>query len=188
VIGWHAACAKRQEGDGPLTASAHEAATKHLPAFITAPGQTDHLLVVVVVFLVVAVLIIGNLFLTLHSLPERMAHKGQKLQFEIVAVLCLLSLFTHNHAFWVAGLLLAFIDLPDFAKPLNRIAGSVEKLAGIEPEPVDVTDDAPLHPAKGEHAKAQPAAVHPVEPQPVKPQAVMTPPMPQPGTAAAQKA
>jgi hypothetical protein len=32
----------------------------------------------------------------LHSLPEQMAHKSQKLQFEIVAVLGLLALFTHN--------------------------------------------------------------------------------------------
>jgi len=32
-------------------------------------------------------------------MPERMAHKSQKLQFEIVAVLGLLALFTHNHLF-----------------------------------------------------------------------------------------
>ena len=43
-----------------------------------------------------------------------MAHKSQKLQFEIVAVLGLISLFTHMHIFWIAGLLLALIDLPDF--------------------------------------------------------------------------
>ena len=43
-----------------------------------------------------------------------MAHKSQKLQFEIVAVLGLLALFTHIHLFWIAGLLLALVDLPDF--------------------------------------------------------------------------
>ena len=64
-----------------------------------------------------------------------MAHKSQKLQFEIVAVLGLLSLFTHNHLFWVIGLLLAMVDLPDFGTPLRRIAGSVEKMAGVPPEP-----------------------------------------------------
>jgi hypothetical protein len=73
------------------------------------------------------------LFLRLHTLPERMAHKSQKLQFEIVAVLGLLALFTHQHIFWVAGLLLAVIDLPDFGTPLRRIAGSVEKIAGLPP-------------------------------------------------------
>jgi hypothetical protein len=64
-----------------------------------------------------------------------MAHKSKKLQFEIVAVLCLLSLFTHNHLYWVIGLFLALIDLPDFLTPLRRIAGSVDKLAGVPPEP-----------------------------------------------------
>ena len=55
-----------------------------------------------------------------------MAHKSQKLQFEFVAVLGLISLFTHMHIFWVAGLLLALIDLPDFGTPLRSIADSVE--------------------------------------------------------------
>jgi hypothetical protein len=116
-----------------LTASLHPAAPHHLPAFITAPGETDGFMVAMAIVLVVAVLAIGNLFLRLHTLPERMAHKSQKLQFEIVAVLGLLALFTHVHLFWVAGLLLALIDIPNFGGPLNRIAGSAEKIAGIAP-------------------------------------------------------
>ena len=87
------------------------------------------------IFLILAVVGVGNLYLHLHSLPERMAHKSKKLQFEIVAVLCLLSLFTHNHLYWVIGLFLALVDLPDFITPLRRIAGSVDKLAGVPPEP-----------------------------------------------------
>ena len=118
-----------------MTPSAHALATHHLPIFITAPGDTDVLAWITGIALLLALLIGGNLFLKLHSLPERMAHKSQKLQFEIVAVLCLLALFTHIHLFWVAGLLLAFIDLPDFATPLRRIARSTETLAGIEPPP-----------------------------------------------------
>jgi hypothetical protein len=109
------------------------AASHHLPSFITAPGETDVLMVVMAVFLIVAVLLFGSLFLRLHSLPERMAHRSHKIQFEIVAVLCLIALFTHIHLFWVAALLLAMIDLPDFGGSLGRIAGSVEKMAGIEP-------------------------------------------------------
>jgi hypothetical protein len=116
-----------------LTASLNPAAPHHLPGFITAPGETDVFMVVMAVFLVVAVLAIGLLFLRLHTLPERLAHRGHKLQFEIVAVLGLLALFTHIHAFWVAGLLLALIDIPDFGNPLRRIAGSVEKIAGLKP-------------------------------------------------------
>src|SRR5947199_8163307 len=86
-------------------------------------------MVVVGIVLIGSVLAVGNLYLTLHTLPERMAHKSHKLQFEIVAVLGLLALFTHMHIFWVAGLLLALIDLPDFSGWLGRIAGSAEKIA-----------------------------------------------------------
>ena len=95
-------------------------------------------MVVMGVFLIVAVLAVGNLYLQLHSLPERMAHKSQKLQFEIVAVLGLLALFTHVHLFWIGALLLAMIDLPDFSTPLRSIAGSVEKIAGNSPDDVVV--------------------------------------------------
>jgi hypothetical protein len=107
----------------------HPAASHHLPIFVTAPGGTDVLMVVTAIILLGAVIGFGILFLTLHTLPERMAHKSQKLQFEIVAVLGLLALFTHQHIFWVAGLLLAVIDLPDIGGWMGRIAGSVEKIA-----------------------------------------------------------
>lgn len=88
-------------------------------------------MILVGVILIAAVLAVGNIYLRLHTLPERMAHRSQKLQFEIVAVLGLLALFTHIHLFWVAGLLLAMIDLPDFGTPLRSIAGSVAKIAGV---------------------------------------------------------
>ena len=118
-----------------VSESLHPSAPHHLPGFITAPGDTDILMVVVGIVLIGAVLMVGNFYLHLHTLPERMAHKSQKLQFEIVAVLGLLALFTHIHLFWVIGLLLAMVDLPDFGTPLRRIAGSVEKMAAVLPEP-----------------------------------------------------
>src|SRR6478736_3760814 len=118
-------------------------APHHLPGFITAPGETDVLMVVMGVFLIVAVLVVGNFYLHLHTLPERMAHKSQKLQFEIVAVLCLRALFTHIHIFWIAGLLLALIDLPDFSTPLSSIAGSVERIADSETAPADASREGP---------------------------------------------
>ncbi|ADH88847.1 conserved hypothetical protein [Ancylobacter novellus DSM 506] len=124
----------------------HAAASGHLPFFITPPDGTDVLMSIAAVTLVGAVLLTGVLFLTLHSLPERMAHKGQKLQFEIVAVLCLLALFTHTHIFWVAALLLAFVDLPDFLSPLNRIARASETVAGLPPPPAPA-ETAPVAPA-----------------------------------------
>jgi hypothetical protein len=112
----------------------HPLATEHFPFFLTQPGQTDVLLVAMAIFILVAVVGIGVFYFKLHALPEQMAHRGQKVQFEIVAVLALIALFTHNHAFWIAGLLLAFIPLPDFSTPLTSMAQSLGKIAGGRPE------------------------------------------------------
>jgi NADH:ubiquinone oxidoreductase subunit 5 (subunit L)/multisubunit Na+/H+ antiporter MnhA subunit len=148
-----------------MTASLNPAAPHHLPAFITAPGETDTFMVVMAVFLIIAVMAVGLLFLRLHTLPERMAHRSHKLQFEIVAVLGLLALFTHMHIFWVAGLLLALIDIPDFGNPLRRIAGSVEKIAGLKPgqgaavEPEEVSGDLMPIEAPGEGAVEVPKTI-----------------------------
>ena len=114
-------------------AQPHPAASEHLPFFITSPGQTDVLMVIMAIFLAVGVVGFGVFFLRLHTLPERVAHRGHKIQFEIVAILGLIALFTQMHIFWVAGLLLAFIDIPDFGSFLGRIAGSVERIAGVKP-------------------------------------------------------
>jgi hypothetical protein len=71
----------------PLHAAATEhlnpVATAHLPRFVTAPGETDVLMVVTAIFLVGAVLSFGVFFFRLHTLPERMAHKTHKVQLEI---------------------------------------------------------------------------------------------------------
>ena len=110
----------------------HPQATHHLPSFITPPGETDVLMVVTAVFLLCAVIGFGVLFLRLHALPEHIAHGSHKVQLELVSVLCLIALFTHMHIFWIAALILAFVEIPDFGHPLRRIAGSVEKIAGVE--------------------------------------------------------
>ncbi len=117
-----------------MTESLNPAAAHHyLPPFITAPGETDVLFIVMAIFVLLAVVGIGIFYFKLHALPEQMAHRGQKVQFELVAVLALLALFTHNHLFWIAGLLLALIPLPDFMTPLNSMARSLDRLAGAEP-------------------------------------------------------
>jgi hypothetical protein len=119
----------------------HPGAIDHLPVFVTAPGQTDVLFVVTVVLLIGIVLGIGLLYLHLHALPERVAHRTNKVQMEIVAILALLALFTHEHLFWIAALLLAFVQLPDFSTPVASMAESLEKLArrgdGLRGEPVE---------------------------------------------------
>lgn len=146
-----------------MAAQLHPAAPQHLPAFITAPDGTDILMVVAALTLIGAVLGVGLLFLRLHTLPERMAHKAHKLQFEIVAVLGLLALFTHVHLFWVAGLLLALVDLPDISGMFGRMAGSLEKIAGIAPgrggEAAAEADIAVAPPADGPEPASPPAPV-----------------------------
>lgn len=101
-----------------------------LPWFITAPGDTDGLLVAMGIFLVAVVVAVGNLYFQLHALPERWAHKRSPVQIQIVAILALLALFTHNHIFWIAALLLALVQFPDFATPMYSMAESLRGLAG----------------------------------------------------------
>ena len=81
------------------------------------------------VFVLVALIALGVIYLKLHALPEQVAHRGQKVQFELVAVLALLALFTHNHIFWIAGLLLALTPLPDVKTPVSAIVGSLDRIA-----------------------------------------------------------
>lgn len=135
-----------------MSTEMNPAAPHHLPMFITAPGQSDWLFNVVVVLVIVAFVALGILYFRLHALPEHIAHRTTKIQYELVAVLGLLSLFTHNHIYWVAGLLLAFIQLPDFTTPLTSIADSTAKIAGSDRHPAD-TKPAPSIP---------PAQTHPV--------------------------
>ncbi|OCP01749.1 MULTISPECIES: hypothetical protein [unclassified Ensifer] len=125
-----------------MSDSIHPTAIHHLPAFITAPGQSDVLFNVVVIFMILAIFALGTFYLRLHSLPETMAHKSHKVQYELVAVLGLISLLTHNNIFWIAALILALIDLPDFSSPLASIARSLERLAGkVDTPPAPVTTE-----------------------------------------------
>lgn len=146
-----------------MSDSIHPTAIHHLPPFVTAPGETDILFNVVVIFMILAIFALGTFYLRLHSLPETMAHKSHKVQYELVAVLGLISLLTHNNIFWIAALILALIDLPDFSSPLAAIARSLERIAGNEDKPV-AAEPPPV--AEAEPVASQPAAsVHqaPVE-------------------------
>jgi NADH:ubiquinone oxidoreductase subunit 5 (subunit L)/multisubunit Na+/H+ antiporter MnhA subunit len=106
------------------------AAPHYLPSFVTLPGQSDWLMTVMLIFLIVTVVSVGLVYLKLHALPEHMAHRTNKVQLQFVAVLALLALFTHNAVFWIAALLLALVELPNFSTPMNSIALSLEKLSG----------------------------------------------------------
>jgi hypothetical protein len=158
------------------------AATDHLPIFITQPGDTDTLLVFTAFFLLAFIIGIGLLYWRLHALPEQLAHRGEKIQYQFVAVLGLLALFTHNHAFWVAGLLLAFVRLPDFSTPLTTMARSLSKMAGL-PDP-GVAQQSRDHAEAAAHAHLP--AANPEPPTPPEPPNQPEPPGPPapPGTQA----
>ena len=131
ILGQHPACALE-----PHQSARHPSAAHHQPLFITSPGGTDVLLVVMTLVLVAVVLAFGVFFFWLHNLPERLVHNSTKAQFDIVAALALLSLLTHIHLFWVLALLIALvkIPMPDFTGLLGRIAGSLEQMADATPK------------------------------------------------------
>jgi hypothetical protein len=142
-----------------LTATPNPIATTHLPFFITPPGQTDVLYNVTLVILVGCIILTGVVFLTIHSLPERMAHKSQKVLLDLIALLCLLALLTHEHLFWFIAMVLAFIDIPDFLTPVNRIASSVATIArqeaGDKPADASTSDPSEASTADDSHIKKQ---------------------------------
>ncbi|PSJ56597.1 hypothetical protein [Pseudaminobacter soli (ex Li et al. 2025)] len=150
-----------------MAQSLHPAAVDHLPIFITAPGQTDVLLVVMAIFILVIIFLVGVLYFRLHALPEHMAHGASKRQLQLVAVLALIALFTHNHLFWIAALLLALIEFPDFSSPMNSIARSLRRIAGQgtpPPEPLPT------------EAQGTPATAHAAQTESQKPHALQTEP------------
>lgn len=105
----------------------HPLAPEHLPVFIAGPDGGDVLFIATAAFVLVFVLILGNLYFRLHALPEMMAHRANSAQYQLIGILTLLALFTHNNLFWVAALLLAALKLPDIATPLYAIARSLER-------------------------------------------------------------
>lgn len=119
--------------------------TEHYPVFITPPGETDTMLIAVMVFLALIALGFGVFYLKLHAIPEKMAHKSNHAQMQLVAILALIALFTHNNIFWVAALLLAAFQLPDYAGMLRSISQSLDRLArrseGLSPPPDIATAD-----------------------------------------------
>lgn len=143
-----------------MAAELHPAAAGHLPIFITPPGETDVLLVVMIVFLILMIFLIGLLYLRLHALPEHMSHGASKTQLQLVGVLALIALFTHNHLFWIAALLLALVQFPDFSSPMNSIADSLRRMAGGAERPAE---------APPVESQEPPPKPHPVdaEPEPI---------------------
>ncbi|MCV6596849.1 MAG: hypothetical protein OIF40_07175 [Mangrovicoccus sp.] len=118
-------------------------AAEYLPFFITAPGQSDILFNITIGFVIFLILALGVFYLKLHSIPDRMAHGANHSQLQLIGILTLLALVTHNNIYWVIAIVLAALNPPDFVTPLNSIARSMRRLAK-EPEPE--TDEARQEP------------------------------------------
>ncbi len=104
---------------------------EHIPGYL-AGVNGDPLMTAVTVILIVMVLIGGVSYFKLHAVPEHIAHGKNHTQLQLIAVLTMLALFTHNNFFWVIALVLAVVEVPDILAPLKSIANSLETLAGRE--------------------------------------------------------
>lgn len=131
----------------------HPAAPHHLPGYIPGPDGSDPLFTIIVVSMLILFLAAGVLYFKLHSLPEQMGEKANSTQLQLISILAILALFTHNNAFWVLALLIAAIRLPDYLTPLETIAKSLAKIAADKNE-TDTTDTTEPTPAPGTDAVA----------------------------------
>ena len=115
-----------------MSGQIHPLAPHELPGFIGAAHGSDPLFTAVVFIVIAMVLGIGVFYLKLHAIPEQLAHKHGNTQSQLIMVLALLALFTHNNIFWVAALILALIKFPDLVTPLNDISSSLSKMTQAE--------------------------------------------------------
>lgn len=130
------------------TADLHPMATGHIPSYVTQADGSDFLFTFMLIFTVIVIVLIGVGYFTLHSIPEKIAHESNHPQFQLVGILALLALFTHNGLFWVAAILVAGFQFPDFAAPLRGIADAIRSL-GPQREaqpPADLPDPEPTAP------------------------------------------
>lgn len=107
----------------------HPMMPEHLPRYLAAADGSDYLFTIMIWFVVIVALLIGVAYFTLHALPERMAHKSNATQLQMVSILAILALFTHNNIFWIAALLLAAFRAPDVLTPLASMARSLAIIA-----------------------------------------------------------
>ena len=117
-----------------MTGDIHPLAPHSLPPFVGADDGGDPLFSAIIFIVILAVLGVGVFYLKLHAIPEQLAHKHGNTQSQLIMVLALLALFTHNNIFWVAALILALLKLPDFLTPINSISDSLKKLTPEEAE------------------------------------------------------
>ena len=115
-----------------MSGDLHPLAPHALPPFLGGADGSDPLFSAITFIVITMALVIGVFYLKLHAIPEQLAHKHSNTQSQLIMVLALLALFTHNNIFWVAALILALLKFPDFLTPINSISDSLKKLTAQE--------------------------------------------------------
>lgn len=110
----------------------HPMAPHFLPHYLSAADGSDYLFTAMTIFVILLLIGAGGLYFTLHALPEKMGHSANSTQLQLISILAILALFTHNNLFWVIALLLAALRLPDYLTPLTSIADSLAKIKDRE--------------------------------------------------------
>ena len=80
-------------------------------------------------------------------------------QYQLVGILALLALFTHENIFWVAALILAVVQIPDLQTPVRSIADSLDTIkravtAAEEAPSASTPASEPSQGVKGENGHA----------------------------------
>ena len=112
-----------------MTDELHPLAPHTLPSYLGGADGSDPLFTAIAITVVAMILGIGVFYLKIHAIPEQLAHKHGNTQSQLIMVLALLALFTHNNIFWVVALILALLKLPDFLTPINNISRSLAQIA-----------------------------------------------------------
>lgn len=107
----------------------HPMAPEHLPPYLSPADGSDPLLILIIGGTIIAVLCLGALYFRIHSIPEHLGEKHNNTQINLISVLTILALFTHNNIFWVVALIIAVVKIPDFMTPLNSIAEALSQMA-----------------------------------------------------------
>jgi hypothetical protein len=110
------------------TAGLHRMAPPHLPSFIPGADGSDGMFGTMSMLIVVGAFVAGTIYFKLHSLPEHLAAGLGRAHYQLVGILALLALFTHENIFWVAALILAVVQIPDLLTPVRSIADSLDSI------------------------------------------------------------
>ena len=115
---------------------------ENIPGYL-AGAESDPLMIAMTILVILIVLFAGVFYFKLHAIPEHIAHGKNHTQIQLISILTILALFTHNNIFWVAALILAVVELPDFLSPLKSIAKSLEVLAQNKEQQVTKNENTP---------------------------------------------